>query len=499
MQKNTMRKHDEKQKVLMRRLLTGSFCILMVLLSIYFIKLGRSLQTGVGEERETPTKPVTKPPVTGTAAATQTPEPTKEPELEIALEHKYMHMGGAKEEVVLGTRLSYAFSYPVYEEEKASAAAKSAAEKLLAACREELEKKTDAKCRLWIDYEDGTYRALTSVVFHITKEVDGEKTESVFEWLFNGKKGEAYGEADQLFHEPAYAYVSGKIAEEAKTADTEQSTGGTQSTGEEQNAEETAAVDHLYYLITEEGAKFFYRAGGETNSITVPYVELHTYMAVTVNGTERMDNIRELDPEKPMIALTYDDGPHYINTKRLLQILEENNARATFFELGDRLTWSGSEECAKMVYAAGHELASHTWSHKNLTGLSVEELQKEFSRTREKIYEYTGEYPTYVRAPGGTVNDTVKEYAFAPLINWSIDSRDWESRDRDKIIEQIKKDLKKNRIILMHDIHTCTIDASEILIPWLIEQGYQLVTLSELFYYNGVEPENGVLYHGSDY
>ncbi len=152
-----------------------------------------------------------------------------------------------------------------------------------------------------------------------------------------------------------------------------------------------------------------------------------------------------------------------------------------------------------MVYAAGHELASHTYSHSNLTRLSEEELQKEFSKTREIIYEYTGEYPTFVRAPGGNVNDTVKKYAFAPLINWSVDTRDWESRDRDKIVEEAMKGARNNRIFLMHDIHTCTVDASEILIPKLIAQGYQLVTLSELFYYNEIQPENGVLYRSVDY
>lgn len=474
--------------MMIRRILIGSVCVLMIVLTIYFIKLGKSLKTQPSDNQGTVTGTPTQSGTQGNqtpgkneAKVTVTPIPTPEPDLEIAVENKYAHSGNAKQETVKGPHFSYAFSYPVYDDDAVSGAVREAAAAILEEAKAELEAKEGTDRRLWIDYEDGEYRALTSVVFHVTKEVGGQKTETTSEWLYNKKKGSSY-DAAKLFGEHAYSYISGKIAEEYG------------ETGE--NIPET---EYLYYLIEEDGAKFFYRHGDKSGTITVPYVEVHTYMAVTINGTERMDNIRELDPSKPMVALTYDDGPHSTNTKRLLQILADNNVKATFFELGDRLTWAGSKECAQMVYAAGHELASHTYSHSNLTRLSEEELQKEFSKTREIIYEYTGEYPTFVRAPGGNVNDTVKKYAFAPLINWSVDTRDWESRDRDKIVEEAMKGARNNRIFLMHDIHTCTVDASEILIPKLIAQGYQLVTLSELFYYNEIQPENGVLYRSVDY
>ena len=480
-----MSKKKRRQQLIRKRILVISGCILLVLLTIYFIKLGKSFQT----EPSGPAGMLTPSGTPGdsknegnVAQISNTPVPTEEPKLMISYEENYAHTGEAKHDVSIGSHFSYVVTYPVYEEAKLSEEVKSAAEYLLAREQEALETAENQDCRLWIDYEDGSYRSLVSVVFHITKEISGEKTGSTYSWLYNKKKDEPY-DAEKLFSELAYRDVTKKIKEACGV------------TGEE-NAPE---VEHLYYLMTEEGARFFYKNGEESGSIVVPYVELHTYMAVTVNGMERMDNIRKLDPDKPMVALTYDDGPHSTNTKRLLQILEKNGAKATFFELGDRLTWSGSKECAQMVFEAGHELASHTYSHANLTRLSVEELQKEFEKTREIIYEYTGEYPTFVRAPGGSVNDTVKQYAFAPLINWSVDTRDWESRDRDKIVEETMKNVRKNRIVLMHDIHTCTVDASEILIPKLIEQGYQLVTLSELFYYNGIAPENGVLYHSVDY
>lgn len=485
-----MSKKKRRQQQMIQRVLVGSVCVLLIVLSVYFIKLGKSLKTQPSDNPGAITGIITpggsqnaQKPGKNEAKTTATPIPTPEPELEIAFEERFSHSGTAKQEMVTGTHFSYAVSYPAYEEEGVAEAVKTAAKTLLAEEKKELEESAgkDRLCRLWIDYEDGEYRALTSVVFHITKEINGEKTETTSEWLFNKKKNSAY-DAEKLFGEHAYRYISDKIAEEF---------------GE--SGENVPETEYLYYLIEEDGAKFFYRHGDKSGTITVPYMEVHTYMAVTINGTERMDNIRELDPSKPMVALTYDDGPHSTNTKRLLQILADNNVKATFFELGDRLTWAGSKECAQMVYAAGHELASHTYTHSNLTRLSEEELQKEFSKTREIIYEYTGEYPTFVRAPGGNVNDTVKKYAFAPLINWSVDTRDWESRDRDKIVEEAMKGARKNRIFLMHDIHTCTVDASEILIPKLIAQGYQLVTLSELFYYNEIQPENGVLYHSVDY
>ena len=102
-----------------------------------------------------------------------------------------------------------------------------------------------------------------------------------------------------------------------------------------------------------------------------------------------------------------------------------------------------------------------------------------------------------MRPPYGSYNDTVKQYANAPLVTWNVDSEDWKSRDADTIVAHVLEEARDGRIVLMHDIHTFSVEAAERLIPELMERGYQIVTLRELFYYKGVELENGKVYHGA--
>ncbi len=251
------------------------------------------------------------------------------------------------------------------------------------------------------------------------------------------------------------------------------------------------------YVLTADGAKFYYELDGERRSIVIPYLEIHTYMTVTESGNVVAEGIRELDPNKPMIAMTFDDGPHFEQTPRLLEALEKNGARATFFVLGDRVLWGPSNEKAlKMIYESGNEVASHTYSHKDLKTLSAEKITEEIVKTRNAIYSVIGEYPTLVRPPYGNYDDEVKAYSYAPLITWNLDSKDWSFRNAEKIVEKVLAEVKDGRIILMHDIYQSTVDAAEILMQELTSQGYQFVTVQELFYYKNVEPENGVVYHG---
>lgn len=479
------RKKKRKLKKNVERVLICSLCLLAILVSVYFIKNAKKWAGGMNSQPDDPTvtQAANNKPSGNTKNPTAEPTATPEPKIPIEAENKYTHQGTAKQEVVPGAKVSYVLNYPVFDNAIATEASMQNAKALLSKELETLPE--NAKSRIWIDYEDSGSKAVVSAVFHITKEVDGTTTESVSEWVYNKKKGESF-EAKEMFGKLAYEYVVKRVTETVGITEGEDGL--------------TAEQEHFpYFLLKEEEVEFFYLDGGKLGSISIPYREVYTYMAVTPDGTVRMDNIRELDPNKPMIALTFDDGPHINNTPRLLSILEKYNVRATFFVLGDRLSWEGSEEAMALMAASDNEIASHTFSHSNLTRLTDEQIEAEFVKTRNKIYEMTGEYPTFVRAPGGNVNDKVKALSYAPLINWSVDTRDWESRDRDSIVAQALAGAKANRIMLMHDIHTCTVDAAEILIPKLLEQGYQLVTLSELFYYNNVEPENGVLYRAADY
>lgn len=477
-------KRTKKTKSMLRRLLLGSCGVLMLLLTFFLINyIGKlsdtkayanagSVDTALEAWQEmTVTEEPKKP--------TLTPTPLPVPKAEFSKE--YEHSGEAKEVLAYDSGIAYGLRYPVYEDAICSSAVKKAAEELLAAELKELSGTSDKDCKLVIDYEDGAAGELVSVLFRIEKSVGSAARTEKRQWIFNKKKGETVN-AETLFSDRAYAYIAEQASATAEDA--------APLTGDRETFSS--------FLLTAEGAEFYYEADGKEQSVTVPYAALHTYMSVTVNGNVPADSIRELDPEKPMIALTFDDGPHYINTPRLLKILEDNGARATFFILGDRSFFTeANKETLRQLAASGNEVASHTYSHKNLAQLSIEDMVAEITKAADNIYALTGEYPTFVRPPYGSYNDEVKQYANAPLVTWNVDSEDWKSRDAATIVEHVLEEARDGRIVLLHDIHTFSVDAAERLIPELIERGYQIVTLRELFYYKGVELENGEVYHGA--
>lgn len=222
-----------------------------------------------------------------------------------------------------------------------------------------------------------------------------------------------------------------------------------------------------------------------------------TFTAKTTDGSKLKKSItlRILDTKKPMIALTFDDGPGISYTKRIVNQLKKYNARATFFVLGSQLQ---SGEARKLVAKSskyGNEIASHTYNHKNLASLSVADIQKEAADTENLIYKITGKYPALTRPPYGRVNDSVKSTINTPLILWSIDTRDWETRNSSTTISRVLNQVHDGDIVLMHDIYDATAKAAESLIPQLTDRGYQLVTVSELAELKKVTLKKGNLYY----
>ncbi len=199
-----------------------------------------------------------------------------------------------------------------------------------------------------------------------------------------------------------------------------------------------------------------------------------------------------VDPTKPMIALTFDDGPGP-RTVELLDKLEECNARCTFFIVGEMIE-AHPEALQKMV-EIGCETANHSYDHSDLAGLSSEKITEEINSTSEKIKEVCGAEPSLVRPPYGSVNDTVRETVPYPLIGWNIDTEDWKTRNTQSDIDAVMNNLSDGNIILMHDIHTETIDAALQLIPMIQDAGYQLVTVSEMAAVKGIDLEAGTLYY----
>lgn len=190
-----------------------------------------------------------------------------------------------------------------------------------------------------------------------------------------------------------------------------------------------------------------------------------------------------IDPTKPMVALTFDDGPSANYTTRVLNALDRYNARATFFVLGS-LAEKNPNALLKMK-ELGCQIGNHTYDHPRLTKLSSQEVSSQLNRTSDIIANIVGFRPTLIRPPYGEYNQSVSGVAGAPLILWSIDTRDWESRNAAAVIDSVMSGVKDGDIILMHDIYVSTAEAAEAIIPALIEKGYQLVTVNELAYYKG--------------
>ena len=211
---------------------------------------------------------------------------------------------------------------------------------------------------------------------------------------------------------------------------------------------------------------------GDGRIIYVPLAQVDAYLAVNwFRGGGK------LDASRPMIALTFDDGPSKY-TEEILACLEKYGAKATFFVQGKSV--SRYPDAVKHAAQIGCEIGNHTWSHVKLTKTTTEDVVGQISNTNNAVYELTGVYPALFRPPYGAYNGTVLTAANMPAIMWSVDTLDWKTRDTEKTVESVKSSARDGSIILMHDIHAPTAPAAEQIIPYLLSQGYQLVTVSEL-------------------
>ena len=206
---------------------------------------------------------------------------------------------------------------------------------------------------------------------------------------------------------------------------------------------------------------------------------------------------KKIDPKKPMIALTFDDGPHDIYTARILDALKKCGGRATFFVLGQRV--GTHSEILNRMLEEGSEIGNHSYSHPLLTTSTTEKIKKEISKTQDAIYKVTGYTPKLVRPTYGAVNQMVRSAINYPMIEWSVDTEDWKSRNVDMIVKEAMKGAKDGAIILMHDVYPTTATAAEKVIAKLTKEGYQLVTISELFEYRGNGLNAGREYFSSKY
>lgn len=218
---------------------------------------------------------------------------------------------------------------------------------------------------------------------------------------------------------------------------------------------------------------------------------------VAVQGTDitvtqnQVTTGRVIDPNRPMVALTFDDGPYAPVGNRIMDCAAQYGAKLTFYVVGNRCAAYQTE--MQRMAAEGHEIGNHTYEHKYLNKLGAGEIQYQVNKGSEAILAASGIAPGTVRLPGGNKNAIVLANINAPIIMWSIDTLDWKTRDAKSTVEKVLGNVRDGDIVLMHELYNPTGDAALQIIPALVEQGYQLVTVSEMAQYRG-GLQNGVVY-----
>lgn len=200
------------------------------------------------------------------------------------------------------------------------------------------------------------------------------------------------------------------------------------------------------------------------------------------------DGTYNKEKKRPMLALTFDDGPSEY-TDELLDCLEENNAKATFFMLGPNVELY--PDTVKRMQEMGCDIGSHSWNHWDLMTLDEDTIADEFAKTDEALIKACGQPASVARAPYGSADQYVYDIVQKPFFMWSLDTLDWQLLDAQADYDAVMNgDLTDGSIILMHDIHEPSVQAALKLIPDLVAKGYKLVTVSEMAEAKGVELQN---------
>ncbi|MBQ9518342.1 MAG: polysaccharide deacetylase family protein [Firmicutes bacterium] len=200
--------------------------------------------------------------------------------------------------------------------------------------------------------------------------------------------------------------------------------------------------------------------------------------ANTLNAVLQESDVRDIDPDKKMVAITFDDGPREGNTERILEALDAVDGRATFFMVGTNV--ENYPDTVKAVAEQGSEIANHSYNHPQLTTLGTSGALEQINHCNDLINKAAGVTPTIGRPPYGSIDEDIINGSGMEWFNWSVDTLDWKSRNADSVCSVIMENVGDRDVILMHDIHDSTVEAAVRIIPWLHEQGYQLVTISEL-------------------
>lgn len=259
------------------------------------------------------------------------------------------------------------------------------------------------------------------------------------------------------------------------------------------NTENKEEIDYskINILFNDKSTTFYIRENEKLKNLEIVNNELTEAAKISLNLDESHHKEHTIQKESKLVAFTFDDGPSKY-TLDIANILEEYNASATFFEVGYNI--KAHPEITKELSERGFEIANHTTDHSKLTKLTEVKYLSKINDNNALFKELTGKDMPYLRPPYGSYNDKIKASAGVPIVTWSLDTRDWESRNKDKVIEMVINNIKEGDIILFHDLYESTRDAVKELMPLLKEQGYQAVSVGELFKSKGITLEAGTSY-----
>ena len=180
----------------------------------------------------------------------------------------------------------------------------------------------------------------------------------------------------------------------------------------------------------------------------------------------------------PRVALTFDDGPHRIYTRNLLDGLRERGVKATFFVVGENIP--GNEELIRQMEEDGHLIGNHTYDHADISKMSDEENCRELRKTSELVKQITGHQTAYVRPPFGTWKESMDCRISMIAVKWTIDTLDWKSKNVEEIIRKVMQQVSDHDIILMHDYYATSVEAALQIVDRLKAEGYEFVTVEDL-------------------
>lgn len=258
-----------------------------------------------------------------------------------------------------------------------------------------------------------------------------------------------------------------------------------------ENNKEKLTDANINILFNDKSTTFYIKENENIKNLEIVNNELTEAAKISLNLDESYHKEHTIQKEAKLVAFTFDDGPSKY-TLDIANILEEYNASATFFEVGYNI--KAHPEITKELSERGFEIANHTTDHSKLTKLTEAKYLSKINDNNAIFKELTGKDMPYLRPPYGSYNDKIKAKAGVPIVTWSLDTRDWESRNKDKVIEMVMNNIKEGDIILFHDLYESTRDAVKELMPLLKEQGYQAVSVGELFKSKGITLEAGTSY-----